>query len=50
GDSFNGAYIAALVSCLSTSDAIGMAQRCAGQVIRHKGALVSFQKLGVSKE
>lgn len=45
GDSFNGAYIAALLGGLCVADAIQAAQRCAGQVIKHKGALVPFSKL-----
>lgn len=45
GDSFNGAYIAALLAGLSTSGAIGVAQVCAGQVITHKGALVPISEL-----
>ena len=49
GDSFNGAYIAALLGGRSTADAIGIAQRCAGQVIRHKGALVPFSELAMEK-
>jgi 2-dehydro-3-deoxygluconokinase len=40
GDSFNGAYVASLMRGLSTEDAIVAAQRCAGQVIRHKGAIM----------
>lgn len=50
GDSFNGAYIAALLAGLSTQDAIGTAQRCAGHVIRRKGALVPFAELETTKD
>lgn len=45
GDSFNGSYIAALLAGLPTNEAINKAQRCAGQVIQHKGALVAFDEL-----
>lgn len=44
GDSFNGAYFAALLGGMSTSDAIGAAQKCAAQVIRHKGALIPISE------
>ena len=47
GDSFNGAYIACLLRGLPTEDAISAAQRCAGQVIRHKGAIISRNDLGL---
>ena len=47
GDSFNGAYIACLLCGLPTEDAISAAQRCAGQVIRHKGAIISRNDLGL---
>ena len=40
GDSFNGAYLAALLSDCSTEEAIRKAQQCAGKVIQNKGALV----------
>ena len=43
GDSFNGAYIASLLRGLSTEGAILAAQRCAGQVISQKGAIVRFE-------
>lgn len=49
GDSFNGAYIAALIGGSSTPDAIRIAQHCAGEVIRHKGALVPFSELARGK-
>ena len=49
GDSFNGAYIAALLDGRSTSDAIGIAQRCAGRVIQSKGALMTVSKLAIGK-
>lgn len=45
GDSFNGAYIAALLGGVSTAKAIAKAQQCAGRVIQHKGALISSSKL-----
>ncbi|GAW36371.1 2-dehydro-3-deoxygluconokinase [Roseovarius sp. A-2] len=45
GDSFNGAYIASLLRGLSIKDAIRTAQNCAGQVIRHKGAIVPLKEL-----
>ena len=45
GDSFNGAYIASLLAGLSPTDAIHAAQTCAGQVIKHKGALVALSDL-----
>ncbi|MFT5786217.1 MAG: 2-dehydro-3-deoxygluconokinase [Ascidiaceihabitans sp.] len=47
GDSFNGAYIAALLAGVPTDDAIRAAQRCAGQVITHKGALVTNSGLSI---
>jgi len=49
GDSFNGSYIAALLSGLSASEAIGAAQQCAGQVIKQMGALIAFSELGIKK-
>lgn len=45
GDSFNGAYIAALQRGFSTEDAILAAQRCAGHVITQKGAIAPFSDL-----
>ncbi|MFT5796837.1 MAG: 2-dehydro-3-deoxygluconokinase [Candidatus Azotimanducaceae bacterium] len=45
GDSFNGAYIAALLAGVSTEDAIRTAQLCAEQVITHKGALIAYSDL-----
>lgn len=45
GDSFNGAYVASLQRGFSTEDAILAAQRCAGQVIRHKGAIIPLADL-----
>ncbi len=45
GDSFNGAYLAALLSGHKTPEAISVAQKCAAQVIRSKGALVPFSEL-----
>jgi 2-dehydro-3-deoxygluconokinase len=40
GDSFNAAYIAARVSGKAPADAAAAAHRLAGQVIRHRGALM----------
>jgi 2-dehydro-3-deoxygluconokinase len=48
GDSFNGAYIAALQRGLSIKESIRTAQNCAGQVIRHKGAIVPL--VGLSSD
>jgi 2-dehydro-3-deoxygluconokinase len=45
GDSFNGSYLAATLSGASTLEAVRIAQRCASQVIQHKGALVTFSEL-----
>lgn len=45
GDSFNGAYVASLLRGFSVEDAIRAAQNCAGQVIRHKGAIVPLAEL-----
>lgn len=47
GDSFNGAYIGSLQRGLSTEDAIQAAQHCAGQVIKHKGAIISFSDINI---
>lgn len=47
GDSFNGAYIASLLRGLSATDAIRAAQRCAGQVICHKGAIIPLSVINV---
>lgn len=49
GDSFNGSYIAGLLTGLSASEAIGTAQFCAGQVIKQKGALVAFSNLNLGE-
>lgn len=40
GDSFNGAYLAALLSGLRIDDCIHAGQVCAGNVIMHKGAII----------
>lgn len=45
GDSFNGAYLAALLDGASTQAAITKAQVCAGQVIQNKGALIDASRL-----
>jgi 2-dehydro-3-deoxygluconokinase len=45
GDSFNGAYLAALLDGASTQVAITKAQVCAGQVICNKGALIDAAHL-----
>ncbi len=45
GDSFNGAYIASLLAGHTIRDAIVKAQSCAGQVIRHNGALMPFSNI-----
>jgi 2-dehydro-3-deoxygluconokinase len=49
GDSFNGAYLAALLCGKRTQDAIRVAQQCAAQVIQTKGALVPFSELAAPK-
>lgn len=49
GDSFNGAYIASLIAGVSTTDAIHVAQQCAGLVIGCKGALVPYSELSFQK-
>lgn len=41
GDSFNGAYLAARAQGSDHLQAVGRAQRLAGRVIRHRGALVA---------
>jgi 2-dehydro-3-deoxygluconokinase len=48
GDSFNGAYLAALLEGRSPSHAIVQGQHCAGQVIRHRGALLPFAELATT--
>ena len=47
GDSFNGAYIAAVLQNQPTATAINFAQRCAGKVITEKGALIPFANLAL---
>ncbi len=47
GDSFNGAYMAALLSGSSVADAVAKAQSTAGMVVTHKGALVPFSQFAV---
>ncbi|MEP1765601.1 MAG: sugar kinase [Sulfitobacter sp.] len=48
GDSFNGAYIAALMLGYDTPRAILAAQRCAGQVIQRKGAIIPMAELDLT--
>jgi 2-dehydro-3-deoxygluconokinase len=40
GDSFNGAFLAALISGMDVAQAVRRGQACAGEVIRHHGALI----------
>jgi len=40
GDSFNGAYLAALLAGDATEQAIQKAQHCSGRVFQNKGALI----------
>ncbi|MEP5152525.1 sugar kinase [Planktotalea sp.] len=47
GDSFNGAYIASLMNGSTIEASIRAAQRCAGNVICHKGAIIPFDALGL---
>lgn len=48
GDSFNGAYIAALMRGYETERAILAAQCCAGQVITRKGAIIPMAELNLT--
>ncbi len=46
GDSFNGAYLASLLTGSSDVEAIAAGHACASQVIRKRGAIVAFDGTG----
>ena len=46
GDSFNGAYLASILTGASDAEAISAGHNCAGQVIRKRGAIVAFDDEG----
>ena len=45
GDSFNGAYLAALLAGRSAPEAVRFAHRVASEVVRHPGALIPLESL-----
>lgn len=49
GDSFNGAFIGSLQGGMPIKDAIGVAQRCAGQVITYRGAIIPLSEIEARK-